>query len=620
MTLPLLWDVETARKETISYAAYRLLSYRFQNSPGAFQSLTAFNSLMSDLGYNTSFSSTDYSSGSAAALGNYIASYIISFGQQDGSNELGGFNNTAYEPVNDPLVMAFPGNPNVSDPNRWQPLTLDVFIDQAGNVIPYNTPDFLSPEWGQVIPFSLKEEDVTIYQRDNFDYKVYHDPGPPPYLDTTTIGGLSEEYKWGFSLVANWSSHLDPNDGVMWDISPASIGNIADYPTTVEGLRDFFNQLDGGDPSLGHAVNPKTGQPYTPQMVPRGDYTRVLAEFWADGPDSETPPGHWFTLLNYVNDHPDFEKKYKGEGDPLDDLERDVKAYLLMGGAMHDVAITAWGIKGWYDYLRPVSAIRLMADLGQSSDPALLNYHPGGILLEDGFVELVYAGDPLAGGNDEHVGKIKVRSWRGPDYIANPATDVAGVDWILAENWFPYQRPSFVTPPFAGYLSGHSTYSRAAADIMAILTGDEFFPGGMGEFSVTQNEFLVFEEGPSTNFTLQWATYQDASDQTSLSRIWGGIHPPVDDIPGRLIGAKIALDVIDRAESYFFIDNDDDGFFYFEDCNDDNPNINPGFAEICDGLDNDCNGMEDDGLIFYTYYLDADNDGYGNSAIKHVKL
>ena len=44
-------------------------------------------------------------------------------------------------------------------------------------------------------------------------------------------------------------------------------------------------------------MNPSTGQPYESQMVLRGDYTRVLAEFWADGPDSETPPGHWFTPI-----------------------------------------------------------------------------------------------------------------------------------------------------------------------------------------------------------------------------------------------------------------------------------------------------------------------------------
>ena len=46
------------------------------------------------------------------------------------------------------------------------------------------------------------------------------------------------------------------------------------------------------------------------------------------------------------------------------------------------------------------------------------------------------------------------------------------------------------------------------------------------------------------------------------------------------------------------------------DCNDDNNSINPDAIEICDGIDNNCNGMEDDGLVFYTYYLDVDNDGF----------
>ena len=83
------------------------------------------------------------------------------------------------------------------------------------------------------------------------------------------------------------------------------------------------------------------------------------------------------------------------------------------------------------------------------------------------------------------------------------------------------------------------------------FTGDPFFPGGIGEFVAKKNEFLVFEEGPSQDIVLQWATYRDASDQTSLSRIWGGIHPPADDIPGRLIGIEIGNDAFALAEKYF---------------------------------------------------------------------
>jgi len=539
---------QNAREEAISFAAYRLLSHRFEHSPGAAVSQAKFDALMSELGYKPEITSTDYAGGSPAALGNYIAQCIIAYGLQDGANEENRYVNSFYQPVNLPLAPALPGNPNLTDPNRWQPLSLASFIDQSGNTLPGAATQFLSPEWGRVVPFSLTASDLKINQRDNFDYWVYHDPGPPPLIHPTTGGA---EYQWTFSLVSIWSSHLDPSDGVMWDISPGSIGNVQSFPQTIQEHRNFYNTLGGGDPGLGHPINPHTGATYSPNVVPRGDYTRVLAEFWADGPNSETPPGHWFAILNYVSDHPEFEQKFRGKGPRLDNLEWDVKAYFALGGAMHDSAIAAWGIKGWYDSIRPISAIRWMAEIGQSSDPNLPKYSPGGIPLEPGFIELVSAGDPLAGDNNEHLDKIKVKAWRGPDFVGDPNTDVAGVGWILAENWWPYQRPTFVTPPFAGYISGHSTFSRAAAEVLTLLTGDPFFPGGLGEFVAKKNEFLVFEEGPSVDVTLQWATYRDASDQTSLSRIWGGIHPPADDIPGRIIGERIGLNAFTRAESYF---------------------------------------------------------------------
>ncbi len=551
-SLPIPEDIEAAREEAISYACYRLIKHRFQRSPGSSYIFGLVDDKMLDLGYDPNITSIDYATGGPAALGNYLANRIIAFGNQDGSNEQINYSNRFYQPVNDPLVTKFPGNPDIEDPNRWQPLTLDLVIDQAGNVIPINTPPFLSPEWGQVVPFALKAEDLTIYNRDGFDYWVYHDPGTPPMIDLENSSGVTD-YHWTFSLVGLWSSHLDHNDGVMWDISPANLGNfnIDDIPRDFEDYSTFYDELLGGDPGTGRAVNPHTGQPYEPQLVPRGDYTRVLAEFWADGPDSETPPGHWFTILNYVHDHPEFEPKFEGQGELLDQLEWDVKAYFTLGGAVHDAAITAWGIKGYYDYLRPISAIRLMADQGQCTDSERPNFHPGGLPLVDGYIEMVEADDPLSGTNDEHVGKIKIKAWRGPDYVQNPKTDYAGVGWILAENWWPYQRPTFVSPPFAGYISGHSTFSRSAAEVLTFLTGDEYFPGGMGEFHANKNEFLVFEEGPSVDVVLQWATYRDASDQTSLSRIWGGIHPPADDLPGRIIGEQIGNDAFELAKQYF---------------------------------------------------------------------
>ena len=540
-------DVETARREALSFASYRVLAARFQNSPGRVTTLSSFDARLAALGYDKNLTSTE--GDTPAAFGNRVAATVLAFGAVDGSNEAGGYVNRFYEPVNPPLLPALAGNPELIDPNRWQPLVLEFFRDQSGNIILGGFPEFLGPEWGQVSAFALSDEDLTIGVRDGFDYFLYHDPGAPPLLG----GPHAEDYKAGFEMVSLWSSHLDASDGVMWDISPGAIGN-APLPEPSQ-WRDFYNFTEGGDWGTGHSANPVTAEPYAPNLVRRGDYARVLAEFWADGPDSETPPGHWFVIANYVSDHPLLVKQLGGQGNVLDELEWDVKLYFALAGAMHDCAVAAWGVKGWYDYLRPVSALRYLADRGQSSDAEGPSFHADGIQLYPGQIEIVTAESSAPGERHAHLagnlGKVAVYAWRGPDFISVPAIDVAGVGWILAENWWPYQRPSFVTPPFAGYVSGHSTYSRAGAVILTLMTGSPFFPGGIGEFVCPKNSFLVFEDGPSADITLQWATYNDASDQTSLSRIWGGIHPPADDLPGRHMGQAIGEDAFVLANIFF---------------------------------------------------------------------
>lgn len=532
-------NMEEAREKAISYASFRFIQQRFGNSPGYPGVLNTMTNYMNDHNYDINIVSVDYGNIGAAALGNYLAQQIHQYGLVDGANQINNYQNQYYMTVNPPLVVAQPGNPSILDPNRWQRVTLSTSIDQSGNVVA-NTPNFLSPEWGDVKPFNLPDSLITVHFRDGHAYNVFMDPGAPQmHYDPTDTSGMDDFYKWNFTMVSAWQAHLTPNDTVMWDISPGSIGNNTWYPTEAEDYPQFYNYENGGDISPGHSVNPITGLPYVPQIVPRGDYTRVLAEFWADGINSETPPGHWFEIYHQVSNHPLYEFKWMGQGDELSILEYDVRMQFTLGGALHDAAIAAWSIKGYYDCIRPVNAIRFLADQGQCTDSTLSNYDPGGIPLIPGLFEVVDYGDPLVGANNEHYNKIKAYTWLGHDSIYNELTDYAGVGWILVENWWPYQRPTFVTPPFGGYISGHSTFSRAAAEVMSLVTGSPYFPGGLGEFVAVQNEFLEFEDGPSVPVTLQWATYQDASDQCSLSRIWGGIHPPIDDIPGRLIGKEI---------------------------------------------------------------------------------
>lgn len=171
-------DVTAARNEAISFAVYRVLSSRFATSVGAATTIPALDALMDTLGYDKAF--TSEVGDTPAALGNRIAATVLAFGAADGSNEANDYVNQYYLPANPPVLPALPGNPDFVDPNRWQPIALDFFVDQAGNPIPGGYPEFLSPEWGIVTPFALSTDDLTIYNRDGFDYWVYHDPGLPP--------------------------------------------------------------------------------------------------------------------------------------------------------------------------------------------------------------------------------------------------------------------------------------------------------------------------------------------------------------------------------------------------------------------------------------------------------
>jgi hypothetical protein len=512
-------DVAAARDEAISYAAYRVLTARFIKAVGADKSLTEFADLMDALSYPTAITTTD--GDTAAAVGNRIAKTVLDYEIADGSNEANGYAATDYKPVNPPLIVALPEIKMV-DPNRWQPLQIEYLVSQNGVVLPSGVQTAVGPHWGHVTSFGIPEGGPA---------GVPFDPGPQPRLGDPTTDVL---FKTQAVEVIRDSSLLDVANEAMVDISPGQIG---------------ANTLGSND-GRGRTTNPITGRPYAPETVRAGDFYRAIAEFWADGPSSETPPGHWNVIANAVSDALAPNLRVGGTGPVVDRLQWDVKLYLALNGAVHDAAIAAWGLKGRYDGTRPISMIRYMASLGQSTDPSLAAYNKEGLPLVPGLIELITKEKTAPGGPmvllAGHEGKIAVRAW--DRNTADPSA--ARAAWILGTTWMPYQLSTFVTPSFQGYISGHSTFSRAAAEVMTGITGSEYFPGGLSEWTVKAGSFRI-AMGPSADVTLEWATYYDAADQAGQSRLFGGIHVQADDFTGRIVGSTCGKDAWALAQRYY---------------------------------------------------------------------
>lgn len=548
-------NIASARSNAISFAVYRLMKERHVYSRTAATTLAADDALMASLGYNINDQSRD--TNTATGVGNTIYDAVSAWFINDGSRQANG---TPYPTANPPIAYPdypqgsggyvytnrYPlatdrpgitdggyidgdGNPGtIIDINSWQRLLVVNAVDQNG--FPSGAlQNYLGAQWLGVRPFALIRTDSS---------KPWIDPGPPPFFGGATHAQFVKE------IVANITadSQLTPDDGATIDISPGALGNNGLDYTGNYGTGNF-DIFDGH----GYTNNPVTGQPYAPNVVKRGDYARILAEFWADGPNSETPPGHWNVIANYLADHPLLVKKIGGVGPVVDDLEWDVKVYFAINAALHDAACAAWGVKRAYGAWRPMSAVRYLAGLGQSSNPALPSYNALGLPLITNQIELVTASSVSSG---RHAGltpgKIAVLAWPGPP--TNSLTQHTGVKWIHGDAWSTYQRTNFVTPPFPGYISGHSTFSRSAAEVLASITGSPYFPGGLGVYS---NYVLGFEQGPSVPLTLQWASYYDAADQAGISRIWGGIHPPIDNFVGRRVGAQVGKGTWDLVRRYW---------------------------------------------------------------------
>jgi len=468
-------------------------------------------------------------------IGLDIAERVNAYSLNDGSNQQNYFADTSgFVPGSPPLPMFQFGNPGpVQDPDIWQPLEVNGIVDS-----------FITPHWFDVTPFSIDptqkqmpEDDSQLFPsppedtnaiRPTFPYTSFRVPDKvrnsngsyydiPPITSVTDREGLIRSVEELIKV----SGYLDPDKTEDADVSPAAVGN-----------RDFDSHQYQ---DLGYASNPYTSASYAPNIANLGDYYRALAEFWLE--EFDTPCGHAVHLADIYEPFYE-EKRIAGEGPIVSDLEWDVKSYFAINAACHNAAIVSWAMKRKYQIVRPITLIRWMAERGQSSDPSAIRYHPLGLPLEDGLIELVTNETVAPGGRHVGlgplaIGEIVVNTWRG--FSNYPRFEYSGTGYIFAKEWNPY----VFTPAFPAYCSGHSTYSSAAAETMTLFTGDPYVPTGLAE-AVMDPGTLQVEFGPSKVTKIQWATYRDTAEQSGLSRLLSGVHWVQDDFAGRLLGWRVA--------------------------------------------------------------------------------
>lgn len=210
---------------------------------------------------------------------------------------------------------------------------------------------------------------------------------------------------------------------------------------------------------------------------------KVIAEYWADGPSSELPPGHWELFAIYVSQRDSHT------------INEDAKMFMALANAIHDAAISTWEAKRYYDYCRPVTAIRHL----------------------------------FAGKN--------VKGWNG-----------SSVSTIRGDAWRPYQVSTFPTPPFPEFTSGHSAFSMAGAEVLKRFTNSDTFGA-----SYVQTSPLRVEPGLATavGTTLKWETFTDAALEAGESRLYGGIHFYEGNVSGLSLGKKVGALAFHKAQDFW---------------------------------------------------------------------
>jgi hypothetical protein len=216
------------------------------------------------------------------------------------------------------------------------------------------------------------------------------------------------------------------------------------------------------------------------------DVKKAKAEYWADGPRTEFPPGHTAVFAQALS-------RKRGHS-----LDTDTKLFFALGNAMLDSSIAAWREKYKWDFVRPVTAIR------------------------------------------EHYKGQMINSWLGPGH--NPSYGL-----VPAEQWMPYQALTVVTPGFPEYVSGHSTFSGAGSQILLGFTGSDAFNASV---TIPAGSLKIEPGTPAADVTLSWSTFTAAADEAGWSRRYGGIHFYSGDTHGRMLGKMVGSNAWSKAQAY----------------------------------------------------------------------
>jgi hypothetical protein len=211
---------------------------------------------------------------------------------------------------------------------------------------------------------------------------------------------------------------------------------------------------------------------------------KVIAEYWADGPRSWLPPGHWCEIAGQVS-----QRRFHT-------TDQDARLFFAVANAILDASISCWESKTFYDYCRPITAIRWL------------------------------------------FGNVTINAWGGPGHGTVP---------IRGDMWRPFQRDTFPTPPFSEYTSGHSTFSMAAATVLKAFLGSDRF-----ELHHDVTEPLVADPDlPDLPRRITWHSFSEAAYSAGESRIFGGIHFHQGNVAGLDAGRKIGNAVWTKAQSFF---------------------------------------------------------------------